>query len=103
MKLPGGTIQGLITAWGCLSYWCFGCLEAFEGNMDSSHYIEKTYPFFKIPSIEMMYPFGEIFVFLHDNAPPHTAQISKISLQQKSIQTIDWTPYRPDLNSIENV
>ena len=99
---PGVHIQGSITAWGCLSDWGFGCLELFEGNMDSSHHVEKTMPNFLIPSIEK-YPFGERFVFPHNNAPPHTNQISKIWLQQKNIQTIDWPPYSPDLNPIENV
>ena len=42
MKLSGVQIQGSITAWGCLSYWGFGCSELLEENMDSSHYVEKT-------------------------------------------------------------
>ena len=92
IKLPQTEVQilGSITAWwGCLSCWGFGCLEPLQGNMDSSHYVEKTLPNVLIPSIEMMYPFGERLDFQHDNALPHTAQISKIWPQQKSVQTID--------------
>ena len=78
----------------------FGCLELSEGNNDSSHYVEKTLLNFLTP--RMMYPFRKRFVFQHDNAPLHTAQISKIWLQQKNIQTIDWPPYSACLTPIKN-
>ena len=82
IKFPGVQIQRSITAWGCLSNWGFGCLELFGVIMDSSHYVENTSSNCLFPSIAMMYPFGERFVFQQDNAPPpHTAQISKIWLQ----------------------
>ena len=95
--------RGSITVWGCLSYFGFGCLETFTGTMDSIHYTEKTLPDYLIPSSQLLYPDQEPFIFMQDNASPHTARITKAWLQENRIRTLDWPPYSPDLNPIENV
>lgn len=41
--------------------------------------------------------------FMHDNAPTHIATVSKHYLRNHRINTMEWPPYSPDLNSIDNV
>ena len=40
---------------------------------------------------------------MHDNAPIHTAHIIRDWLQENRINVMDWPPYSPDLNPIENL
>lgn len=40
---------------------------------------------------------------MRDNAPIHTARISKRWMRNHGIETIDWPPYSPDLNPIEHL
>ena len=42
-------------------------------------------------------------IFIQDNASIHTAHLVREWLDSNSIQVIDWPPYSPDLNPIENV
>ena len=42
-------------------------------------------------------------LFMADNAPIHTARISKRWLKDHRVKTIDWPPYSPDLNPIEHL
>lgn len=46
-------------------------------------------------------------VFLQDNAPTHTARIVQDWLrewaQENGVELVDWPPYSPDLNPIENL
>ena len=40
---------------------------------------------------------------MQDNAPCHTAKSVKSFLARKKVQLIEWPPYSPDLNPIENL
>lgn len=42
-------------------------------------------------------------IFQQDNAPIHTANLVKNWLDDNAIALLDWPPYSPDLNPIENV
>jgi transposase len=42
-------------------------------------------------------------IFMHDNAPVHTAYIVRDLLQEMDIEVMTWPPYSPDLNPIENL
>lgn len=42
-------------------------------------------------------------IFQHDNAPTHTAFIVRETLEELNIEVMDWPPYSPDLNPIENL
>ena len=46
---------------------------------------------------------GDIDIFMHNNAPVHKARIVHELLQSLRIQVMDWPPYSPDLNPIENL
>ena len=41
-------------------------------------------------------------IFVHDNAPIHTANAVKKWFEEMDIPFTDWPPYSPDLNPIEN-
>ena len=40
---------------------------------------------------------------MHDNDPKHTSGLVKDWLKQKTIQTLSWPSFSPDLNPIENL
>ena len=42
-------------------------------------------------------------IFMHDNAPVHTAHIVRDVLRELDIEVMPWPPYSPDLNPIENL
>ncbi|KAJ5883464.1 uncharacterized protein N7473_010350 [Penicillium subrubescens] len=46
---------------------------------------------------------NEDAIFQHDNAPTHTARIIQALLIQLNITVMEWPPYSPDLNPIENL
>ena len=70
--------------------------------MDSQHYLEETLEIYLRPSIDLLYPFGDC-IFQQDDAPPHTARITKQWRANNGIPVLDRSPYSPDLNPIENV
>ena len=103
IQIPQVQRAARITFWGCFSFFGFGCLEAFQSTMNSVHYTEETLPNYLIPSIHLLYPLNEPFVFQQDNASPHTARVTQSWLEDQGITILDWLPYSPDLNPIENV
>lgn len=51
----------------------------------------------------MMDAFNEPHVYMHDNAPVHTANAVTNLLNSYPVDVLHWPPYSPDLNPIENV
>ncbi|GFV06286.1 transposable element Tc3 transposase [Trichonephila clavipes] len=46
---------------------------------------------------------GAEFLFMDDNARPHSANLVDECLQSEDITRMDWPAYSPDLNPIEHV
>jgi DDE superfamily endonuclease len=42
-------------------------------------------------------------IFMQDNAPIHIAGKVKKFLEEVAFEVLDWLPYSPDLNPIENL
>ncbi|KAJ6168001.1 hypothetical protein N7497_000844 [Penicillium chrysogenum] len=70
--------------------------EAARGGVDS-WVIEQLYRAFLPDFIRD----GDIF--MHDNAPVHTARVIRVLILELGINVMDWPPYSPDLNPIENL
>ena len=59
--------------------------------------------------LKMAFPhFAKVFgaipwTFHENNAPIHTARVVKEWFQSQNVNILEWPPYSPDLNIIENV
>lgn len=89
--------------WGCFSKHGTGPLFSIKGSVDQHEYLEilkeGLIPEFRrakasIPGTWRM---------MQDNAPPHTAKAVKRFLARNRVELIEWPPYSPDLNPIENL
>jgi len=69
--------------------------------MKSANYIQ-TLSDHMLPHFQELFPIGEGY-FQQDNAPCHKSQATRNFLDESEIRTIDWPPYSPDLNPIENL
>ena len=47
--------------------------------------------------------FGRNFVYVQDNAPPHTARDTAAFLDQHDVEVMEWPARSPDMNPIEHV
>ncbi len=89
--------------WGSFSKHGAGRLVSLVGSMDSEKYIEvlKENLVDELKYAQETYP--GTWRLMQDNAPCHTSKAVKAFLRQENIQFIDWPPYSPDLNPIENI
>ena len=58
-----------------------------------------------LPSVDLLLPETprKMWYLLQDNAPTHRANITKAWLHNHGITLVEFPPYSPDLNIIENV
>ena len=55
------------------------------------------------PSAERLCDSAQEWYFLHDNGPQFKSNVVQRWLESKSVRCIDFPPYSPDLNPIENL
>jgi transposase len=93
-----------VSAWACFSGHGPGYMYIFNDNMDAkllqnilgTHLIESAELHFDVEHAEGWW-------FLQDNAPQHKSFLIRTWLFNHGIQCIDFPPYSPDLNPIENL
>ncbi|CAG8831041.1 8637_t:CDS:2, partial [Gigaspora margarita] len=101
VKFNGGSVM----FWGCFSWWGVGPLVEIEGNMDSDSYVNILANHF-IPwanSLMKKYPNEIKLIFQQDLAPIHSSIYTKWWMNTHNFDVLDWVPYSPDLNLIENL
>lgn len=90
-----------VSLWGCFCAKGIGTAEIFVGVFDAAKYVDilehnliQTYKHF--------YP-DRMWWFQQDNAPQHTSHLASRWFHQHGVNLIDFPPYSPDLNPIENL
>jgi len=94
VRSPGLMIWAMIMPNGLLSY------QVMKGRQKSEDYI-KILETKAIPIIKLNCK-GK-FILQHDNCPIHVSKMSTDFLRKSNIRTLDWPPYSPDLNIMENI
>lgn len=96
VKFGGGSVM----VWGIMSASGCGPLVRLQGSVNAEVYKQLlrqyTIPYFQ--SAPLKPP-----IFMHDNAPCHTAKKVKAFLLENRVQVMDWPAQSPDLNPIENI
>lgn len=88
--------QKKLFVWGCIDVNGPGPIVVFRGSMDSSKYCKILE--------EHVFPFAwSMQWFQQDNAPPHKAKSTLDRFQEAGVRLLEWPPYSPDANCIENI
>jgi len=91
----------MVTIWGCFAAHEIGQAEIFEGDLNSRLYCRILEGNLK-PTYKKFFPKGQWY-FLQDNDPSHTSNAAKSWFHRNGVTVLDFPPWSPDLNPIENV
>lgn len=82
---------GYVMFWGCVSFTGLGDLVPVDGTMNNDKYLEvlNNHAFHSGDKL-----IGEFFIL-----QKHKAQIIPQFLNDVGVNTLDWPPQSPDLNS----
>lgn len=95
-----------VNVWGCFSAAGPGYLHVFYENMDSALYLsilKDNLIDVARRDFALAPPAIAPWHFLQDNAPMHKANIVRDWLHTAGVSVLDFPPYSPDLNPIENL
>ncbi|KAI1007552.1 hypothetical protein K3495_g672 [Podosphaera aphanis] len=87
--------------WGCIAGTEQGASLFWEkewGTITSDTYSQRI-----VPLIHGMVSMKSQLSVMQDNAPAHASAATMNELRERSITTINWPPFSPDLNPIEHV
>ena len=84
---------------GCFSAAGAGSLVRIKKRMNAAMYRDILDVNLLQSALDLR--LGRRFIFQKDNDPIHTAKISKEWLRDNSVNVLEWTSQRPDLNLIE--
>ncbi len=87
--------------WGCFLGNGQRYITFYDGRINSEDYINILEEYF-VPNLKATR--GKYRPILQqDNARCHTAKATTNYFKENNIKTLDWPPYSPDLNPIENI
>lgn len=92
--------DGSVMVWGGISLEEKTDLVVIPGSLTAARYIDIILSDHVIPAA---YGIGPDFIFMQDNARPHTAAITIDFLNEHEIRKMDWPAISPDLNPIEHL
>jgi transposase len=70
------------------------------GSLTADRYITEILQDYVVPYAPLV---GNNFLYMHDNARPHTAGIVRDYLHEVNIAQMEWPSVSPDINPIEHV
>ena len=92
-----------VPAWGCFSAHGPGYMAMFEGSLDAAGLLD-IFRDYLLPTVEKHFGEAADWWLLHDNDPGrHHSQVLRTFMHNNYIRPLDFPPYSPDLNPIENV
>jgi hypothetical protein len=92
--------------WGCFAASGLGHCYIHNQTLDSKSFVRdilKTGHL--LESVEFLFPESprQQWYLLHDNAPIHKSKLTLEHLHNNGVTVLDFPPYSPDLNPIENL
>jgi transposase len=90
-----------VSLWGCFCARGVGQAEIFVGEFDAARYVDILQHNL-IQTALHFYP-HEAWWFQQDNAPQHTSRLAHRWFHNHGVNLLDFPPYSPDLNPIENL
>lgn len=92
-----------VPAWGCFSSKGPGYMQMYEGSLAASQYRDILRDYL-LPTAEEHFGEGRDWWLLHDNDPGrHMSQVVKTWIHNNAVHVLEFPPYSPDLNPIENL
>lgn len=89
-----------VMVWSSFSYYRQGSMVFLDGRINAAKYCSVLQDHL-LPLAALTH--GETWTFQHDNAPIHTARLTKRFFIDKNIECLTWPTRSPDLNPIENL
>jgi len=94
-------LHGKVSLWGCICAEGLGHAELYAGSLDSIRH-RDILRHSLIKSFRQFYPSGP-WNFQQDNVRFHTTPETVTYLHERGVTLIEWPPWSPDLNPIENL
>ena len=90
-----------VSLWGCFCARGVGQAEIFVGEFNAARYVDILQHNLLQTALHF-YP-HEAWWFQQDNAPQHTSRLAHRWFHNNGVNLLDFPPYSPDLNPIENL
>ena len=94
-------LHGKVSLWGCICAEGLGHAELYAGSLDSTRH-RDILRHSLIPTFKQFYPAGPWY-FQQDNVRFHITPDTVTYLHNKGVTLLEWPPWSPDLNPIENL
>jgi transposase len=91
-----------ICVWACFAKSGVGHIHMFTEDLDAT-LLKAIFKQHLIQSAGRLFPENTAWRLLQDNDPKHRSKLVQVWLFNHGVQCIDFPPYSPDLNPIENL
>jgi transposase len=94
-------LKGKVSLWGCICASGLGHAELYSNALDSTRH-RDILRHNLVSTLKQFFPHGPWY-FQQDNVRFHTTPETITFLHNKGITFLEWPPWSPDLNPIENL